>query len=176
MAIKWQQAEIYCIIQQFVSPRLLVLYCEGFSCQMSLIILMWIIAELSFSQPVLSLLIDSLKNAIRGAKAEINIIYWGKLPSGQRNLKPLRFCPIANARQMIAMYLQGYGLLQGSDNLQPERVFVPCSRGRWIQMTQTRGRRGGVGGFWWEGNFYLKLFSQPLIHGKLAWCTDAEHI
>lgn len=139
MAIKRQQPQVCCIIQQFVSPRFLVQYCKGFSCQMSLIILMWIIPELSFSQPVLSLLIDSLKNAIRRAKAEINIIYWGKLPSGQRNLKPLRFCPVANAWQMIAMYLQGYGLLRGSDNLQPERVFVPCSRGRWIQMTQTKG-------------------------------------
>lgn len=97
---------------------------------MSLIILMRIIPELTFLHPVLSLLIDSLKNAIRRAKAEINIIYWGKLPSGQRNLKPLRFCPIANAWQMIAMYLQGYGLLQASDNLLPERVSVPSSHGR----------------------------------------------
>lgn len=45
------------------------------------------------------------------AKAEINIIYWGKLPSGERNSKPLCFCPIANAWQMIAMNLHGYGLL-----------------------------------------------------------------
>lgn len=144
-----------------------------FFCPTSFISLMWIIPELSFSQPVLSLLIDSLKNAIRRAKAEINIIYWGKLPSGQRNLKPLCFCPIANAWQMIAMYLQGYRLLQGSDNLLPERVFVPSSHGRWIQMTQSQRQDLCTG----EWKFSIKLFiflNCWYSTSKLAWHANTE--
>lgn len=136
---------------------------------------MWLIPELSFSQPVLSLLIDSLKNEIRRVKTEINIIYWGKLPSGQRNLKPLRFCPIANAWQMIiSMYLQGYGLLQGRDNLQPERVFVPASHGRCIQMTQTTGRLVHWGReILYKIIYFLNCWYSP---SKLAWCKNAEYI
>lgn len=157
-----------------MSSPFLVEWYEGCFCQTSLITLMWIIPELSFSQPVLSLLIDSLKNAIRGTKAEINIIYWGKLPSGQRNLKPLHFCPIANAWQMIAMSLQGYGLSPGSDKLQPERVFAPPSHRRWIQMMQTAGRLDR-----WGREVLLKIIyslSCWCSCSELAWCTKAGHI
>lgn len=105
----------FCYYQRkMLLPDVLSVYCEWLS---------------ESSQSCLSLLIDLLKNAIRRAKAEINIIYWGeKLPSGQRNLKSLRFCPRANAWQTIIMYFQGYGLFTGKWwFVSRKRLFFPPS-------------------------------------------------
>jgi len=64
---------------------------------------------------------------------------------------------------MVAVYLQGYGLLQKNDNLHPERVSVPSSHWRLIQIKQATGRLGTVEQASFTENY---LVSQLLIFNR----------